>query len=585
MNVRWFGAVLLGVVGVIPLLVAGGVMNRRVDKTVLEQVSIGNRQVADRAASRLNAYVRNEVDLLRTLSASLAPAVAASPEQVQLILRNYHLLYPHLRLLYVVGTDPERREVATSDTRGRKTHQNEPAVETALQGKIFCSRVKLSKDLALLMKVGVPLGHVGEVVGAVVAEIDLIGIWPAVQEVKVGQRGFARLVAEDGTLIAHGDAEEGRSAFLYGPDPFVRLVLAEQDQAAHYLNRQGIPVLGVASPVAELHWTVIVEQPESEVRVASARMSKDLLYIVVVAIVAAIILGILLGQAPVRGIEAMKRHMREVARGNLDARLALPWLEEFRSLAQALNEMTGQLKSLQEEIKSKERLSTFARVAAGLAHDLQPPIESIRAACDLATKLPDDPGVRALLRSANENHMPRLVRFVHDLRRVAREGTIPLEVVSVDPAGLARRVTGVAAGEPKWQGVEFAVEGQVERIWADESLLERAIINLVGNAADACVGRKPPGGRVTVRLRDDLEAQMLSIEVVDTGVGIDPAVLRDLGNDFRSTKRNSGVGLGLAVARHIATAHGGAIKPSSELGKGSNFCLSLPRRAVAGRSA
>ena len=247
--------------------------------------------------------------------------------------------------------------------------------------------------------------------------------------------------------------------------------------------------------------------------------------------------------------------------------------------------MTAELARLHAEIRAKERLSTFARVAAGLAHDLQTPIESIRAACDLAVQQPESEEVRELLRSATVRHLPRLHRYVGDLRRLAQDGRIPLEIGAVDLVAVARRVIEAAASEPKWQGVELTVAGAAAPLWADESLIERAIANLVANAADACIGRSP-AGRVTVRVGDAGDGRATIIEVADTGTGIAPDALADLlVNDFRSTKRNSGVGLGLAVARHIAAAHGGAIGATSDPGVGSRFRLTLPRAAVAGRNA
>jgi signal transduction histidine kinase len=248
--------------------------------------------------------------------------------------------------------------------------------------------------------------------------------------------------------------------------------------------------------------------------------------------------------------------------------------------------MAADLKRLQEELRAKERLSTFARVAAGLAHDLQMPIESIRSACDVAIAHPDDDDARDLLKSAAEMHLPRLHRYVRDLRRMAHDGKIPLDFQSIDPKGVAEQVVHDAATSPKWQGIEFVAEGQATHIWADESLLIRAISNLVGNAADACVQRTPPQGRVCVRVYDMEDQTSLVLEVSDTGVGIPADKLQDLMmHDFKSTKRNSGVGLGLGVARHIAAAHGGVVTAESQAGIGSTFRLTIPRQAMAGISA
>jgi signal transduction histidine kinase len=98
--------------------------------------------------------------------------------------------------------------------------------------------------------------------------------------------------------------------------------------------------------------------------------------------------------------------------------------------------------------------------------------------------------------------------------------------------------------------------------------------------------RKPPLGRVTVRVGNSESGDALVVDVIDTGVGIPRDKLAEiLVNDFRSSKRNSGVGLGLGVARHVATSHGGTVTATSEEGQGSTFRITIPRQAITGIAA
>jgi two-component system sensor histidine kinase BaeS len=116
-------------------------------------------------------------------------------------------------------------------------------------------------------------------------------------------------------------------------------------------------------------------------------------------------------------------------------------------------------------------------------------------------------------------------------------------------------------------------------VLADESLIGRAVANLVGNAADACLMAHPRPGQVKVTVVDT--PGNLLIEITDSGVGMSDQTLSDLMvNDFKSTKRNSGVGLGLGVARHVASAHGGTITATSIEGEGSTFVLRIPRQTT-----
>ncbi len=100
--------------------------------------------------------------------------------------------------------------------------------------------------------------------------------------------------------------------------------------------------------------------------------------------------------------------------------------------------------------------------------------------------------------------------------------------------------------------------------------LRQVLANLVRNAAEAA----GPGGRVTVRVAE--EPGQVRVEVEDTGPGLDEATAARLFEPFFTTK-DRGTGLGLAVSRAIARAHGGDVTGESLAGGGARFTLRLPR--------
>jgi signal transduction histidine kinase len=589
MRVRYFGLLLLVAVGILPVVGAGLWIVQRAESTALDEVRLGNSRVAHEASAHIGTYLQNQVVLLQALGAPLTRSVGLTPAQQTRILKNYRIIFPTLRNLDLIGLDPECTEVATSRIEGGiRKRCDEPAVATARAGKVFLGDIIVTKELAPLMTIAVPVEVAGEPLGVVVAEVDMVSVWETLKLVRVGQTGFARLFTRDGVLIGHGDPEERRHVFFREKDPFQHDVKsADPALGARYIDSQHREVIALSTEMAETGWTVVVEQPVAEAFSGARLMRRDLWVAVLLAAIFAVAVGAVIGREPVANLEAMRRHAVEVGTGNLDARITrLPRLLEMKQLAEAMNNMAAELKTLQEEMKSKERLSTFARVAAGLAHDLQTPIESIRGACDLMLARPEDDTAHEMLASAAKNHLPRLHRYVRDLRRLAHDGKVPLELQSIDPRSLAERISRDAASSPKWLGVEFGADGRAANLWADESLLARALSNLVANAADACVQRRPPSGKVTIRVVDAPESDALTFEVEDTGVGIPADKLADIMvNDFRSTKRNSGVGLGLGVARHVASSHGGTISATSEEGKGSTFRMSIPRQSMAGVSA
>ena len=584
MKARHFGILLLLGVSVVPLSVSGWLMIHRAERTALSEVRRGNQRVAERAARRVSAYVDSEIDRLRALSATLSDSIGLSAAKTSQVLKNYRILYPHLRALDAFA--PRCRPLGFGAVDDQPRHAcDDLAVTEALTDRVYRGSVALTHDFAMTMTIGVPLDIAGETVGALVADVDLVGLWPAVNEVHVGQSGRARLVAADGTLIAHGDPEERRRVFLRETDPFAAKVRAGGDQGARYPDSQGREVLAVSAHLHDPDWLLIVEEPVAEAFSGSALMSRDLLGIVAVAAVVAVVLGLVVGGLPVRSLERLRAHAHRLGSGDFEARVALPRLPELRSLAQAMNDMGARLKELQETIRANERLTTFAQVASGLAHDLMGPITDVWTACDEAVKgqrSADD--VRQLLAPAAERHLPKLARFVTDLRRLARKGTVPMDLAQIEPVQLSQEVIRDIASDARWKelGIEFAVTGHAPLFIADRSLFERALINLVKNAADACAEKEINGEpglayAVAIDVSEDPQTNIV-FTVTDTGRGIEPERLADLfKNELKSTKHTTGVGLGLSVVRQVAHAHGGHLRADSVVGQGSTFRIIVPK--------
>ncbi len=105
---------------------------------------------------------------------------------------------------------------------------------------------------------------------------------------------------------------------------------------------------------------------------------------------------------------------------------------------------------------------------------------------------------------------------------------------------------------------------------ADGELIGRAIYNIIDNALDACMGK----GKVFVSVEEKKEK--INIIVEDTGVGMDKKTLSSV-FDLFFTKKDGGVGVGMAVAKRIIESHDGDIKVKSRLGKGSKITITLPR--------
>ena len=175
-----------------------------------------------------------------------------------------------------------------------------------------------------------------------------------------------------------------------------------------------------------------------------------------------------------------------------------------------------------------------------------------------------------------------LIEELLDLSRIVA-GKLTLELGPVDLAELTS--FSLDASRPAFQtkGIELHAALQpVGRVMADQQRLQQVISNLLANA----VKFTPEGGRIDVRL-ESAGGQMARLTVTDTGVGIGPDLLPHVFDRFRQgdssvTRQHTGLGLGLAIVRHVVEMHQGAISATSDgLGLGAMFSVTLPLLSAA----
>jgi len=169
-----------------------------------------------------------------------------------------------------------------------------------------------------------------------------------------------------------------------------------------------------------------------------------------------------------------------------------------------------------------------------------------------------------------------MARMIQDLLDIARiesgrfaveRAAVPLPPFMDDAATMLRPLA-----EKQRQRLDVTVADGVDSVCADRDRLLQILSNLVGNA----VKFTPPGGTITMAA--EAEDGAVRFRVSDTGTGIRPEHIPHLFDRFwqaRGTDRR-GLGLGLAIARGIAEAHGGALVVESTVGKGSTFQFTLP---------
>jgi len=261
--------------------------------------------------------------------------------------------------------------------------------------------------------------------------------------------------------------------------------------------------------------------------------------------------------------------------------LALLNRELERRVVERTAEMEGLLKSTEEARREAEKANQLKdEFLAILSHELRTPLNAITGWAHLLSNGKLDPATHAkAVESINRNALLE-ARLVSDLLDVSRivSGRLRLELRLADlPLVIQAALDAVRpAAQAKNVQLDLTAANDVAKIHADPTRLQQVISNLLSNS----VKFAPAGGKVEVTLeRSD---SCLELTVKDNGPGISPDILPYIFERFRqgdtSTKRaHKGLGLGLAIARHLVEMHGGAIEARNrEDQRGAIFKVTLP---------
>jgi len=242
--------------------------------------------------------------------------------------------------------------------------------------------------------------------------------------------------------------------------------------------------------------------------------------------------------------------------------------EKHRRTAEHLAEANRQVVLAHEAVRRSDKLAALGQLTAGLAHELRNPLGTIKASAEMLNQqLSEENEVAREVAGFISTEVDRTNSLVTRFLQFARP--LKLRMEKADLAQLLDRAIADAEREAPAIAVYRNYALEIPPFPFDAELMERVFYNLVLNAAQATTS----GGTVTVKTR--AQGRIAEIAVIDRGVGIGAAQMKDIFNPFFTTKPD-GVGLGLAIVAKIVDEHGGKIAVESEPGKGSIFCVSLP---------
>jgi PAS domain S-box-containing protein len=249
-------------------------------------------------------------------------------------------------------------------------------------------------------------------------------------------------------------------------------------------------------------------------------------------------------------------------------------------VSSAIRDITER-KQLEWRMLEANRLKT--EFLANMSHELRTPLNAIIGFAELMYKGKVGPlasehreYVGDILTSSR--HLLQLINDVLDLAKV-ESGKMEFRPEEVDVAQLTKEVRDTLRGlaAQKHLRVEIDVDEEVRQVVVDAGRVKQILYNYLSNA----IKFTPDGGRIIVRVASE-SPSLFRIDVEDTGVGIPSEQLGKLFVEFQqldgsAAKRQQGTGLGLALTKRIAEAHGGRVAVRSTPGQGSTFSAVLPR--------
>jgi two-component system, NtrC family, sensor kinase len=270
--------------------------------------------------------------------------------------------------------------------------------------------------------------------------------------------------------------------------------------------------------------------------------------------------------------------VRLFAGGDYRQRVQVAGGTEVGELAREFNAMAQAVEERERELVRSERLAAVGKMAAVITHEVRNPLSSIGLNTELLEEELDGQDEAIALCKAIHKEVDRLTAITEEYLRFARLPRPKLE---------RERVNTIVTGLLEFQREDLALRGvtvelslgeDLPDVWADESQLRQALLNLVRNAADAM----PAGGALAVTTRRVDTG--LEVIVTDSGPGIATDVLPRIFEPFFSTKEG-GTGLGLALTQQIIHEHGGRIAVDSGPGRGTTFVVRLPGEPPRGVAA
>jgi signal transduction histidine kinase len=305
-----------------------------------------------------------------------------------------------------------------------------------------------------------------------------------------------------------------------------------------------------------------------------AGLYTNFLLLWVSAVSVGLVLTYLLARRIVEPVKQLDRAAAEVARQNYAIAVEVNSQDEMGRLALTFNNMCASIRQAREDLIRQERISTIGRLSSSIVHDLRNPLAAIYGGAEMLVDADLPPAHVKRLAGNIYRASRRIQELLQDLLNISRVKNHAPELCRLREVASAACDSLAATADTQSVAFELEIPPEIE-VPLERSRMERAFVNLIGNALDAM----PDGGEV--RITAEVADGCALVHVEDDGPGIAPEIRTQLFQPFVSAGKRNGLGLGLALSRQTVLEHGGDMWVDSQPGRGARFSFRLPGAQVA----
>jgi signal transduction histidine kinase len=593
-------------------LIAGGLISSAVLEIYFryresqEQIARLEREAAAVAAVKIERFVQDIATAIRAATKSREAAQSDISPEYRFELKRLLYLAPAITEAVALDTSGVKQahvsRAGAVSSNPSSDFSASPGFQRALQGLPDYGPVYFVQNSEPYMTIAFPIEQfAGTVIGVLRAEVNLKHVWDVVSSIKAGAAGHAYVVNRTGDLISHrdislvlqrrnlADLDQVKAAFQAASGtPRHEVTLAT--------NLEGKKVISSHAFIPSLQWVVIIERPTEE---AYAPLHASMLRtatLLLVAFTVALLASFFMRQRVVRPLEALRRGVEQIGKGDLNHRLDMKSGDEIEILGDEFNKMAEHLREaytgLERKVAERTHELTIANAKleetsqlksqflANVNHELRTPLSAIISYGGLV--LSDPQGQLSALQNENLRDLlknaERLLALIESLLDISaiEAGKLEVRVEPVEVEEIIRTAVSAIASNIDKNQVQFIrhIASDLPVINTDRDKLGRILLNLLDNA-----GKFTERGEIRVAaLQQDGSLKLI---VSDTGIGIPEQDLHKVFEEFyragtSNGKKYRGTGLGLAIVKRLVGLLGGSIEVSSKVGEGSRFTVTLP---------